>query len=484
MRDVVIIGAGICGSALARELSKFQLDVLVLEKENDASFGSTKANSGIAHGGYDPEPGTLTAKYNVLGNRMMEQLCQDLSVPYKKIGALVVAFTEEEKKTLQEIYDRGIANGLPKECQAIFSQKELREREPNISSEALEAYWCSESAVISSYELCVGLMESAVINGVDISLNTQVESITKTEKGFLVKTNNPACTDIETRYLINAAGGFADKIHNMVAKPSYQIKVRRGEYYLLDKKYGDLTNAVIFQCPSDKGKGVLVSPTAHGNLIIGPNAYFIDDPDNADTTPAGLEEVRTLAKKSVPSLTYGSNLRNFSGNRAEASTGDFIIGPVKEVPGFYEIAGIKSPGLTSAPAIAVDMVDMLEKGGLDLKQKLSFNPHRIVVHLDYTSYEERSRYIQANPLYGRIVCRCENVSEGEILDALRRPNGGNTIEGVKKRTRICAGTCQGGFCMPRIVEIIARELNIDPSEVFQDKNGSYIVEKSTEGKRQ
>lgn len=479
MKDVVIIGGGVCGSALARELSKYQLDILVLEKENDVSFGSTKANSGISHAGYDPEPNTLMAKYNVLGNRMMEQLCHDLTVPFNKVGAVVVAFTEEEQKTLQELYDRGLANGIPKESQAILTQEELRKKEPYISPNALGAYWCAESAVISSFELCVGLMESAVTNGAIVSVNTKVQSIEKISEGFLIKTNNPKCTNIKTRFLVSAAGGFADKIHNMLVPTPYHIKVRRGEYYLLDKKYEYLANTVIFQCPSDKGKGVLISPTAHGNIIIGPNAYFIEDPDDADTTPLGLEEVRTLAEKTIPRIPFGANLRNFSGNRAEASTGDFIIGAVEGVPGFYEMAGIKSPGLTSAPAIAVDMVSMLEEGGLSLKQKSNFNPYRMVVHLDYLSLEERARLINANPLYGRIICRCENVSEGEIIDAMRRPNGGSTIEGIKKRTRVCAGSCQGGFCMPRIIDIMARELNIKADSIYQDKNGSFIVVKDS-----
>ncbi|MGL4676978.1 MAG: NAD(P)/FAD-dependent oxidoreductase [Brevinema sp.] len=475
MKDIVIIGAGICGSALARELSKYHLDTLVLEKQNDVSVGATKANSGIAHAGYDPKPNTLMAKYNVLGSRMLEQLCKDLTVPYKKTGAVVVAFSQDEITILQTLYDQGITNGIPKECLVILSQQELRQKEPNISDQAIAALWCSETAVISSFELCVGLMESAVINGVEVAKNTQVEAIEKIDEGFLIKTDNPQYNNIKTRFLVNAAGASADQIHNMLAPAPYTITIQRGEYYLLDKKYGSLTNTVVFQCPTKLGKGVLVSPTAHGNLIVGPNAYIVDDPDNTATSPAGLVEVRTLAKKSIPQIPFGANLRNFSGNRAEASTGDFIIGAVPQISGFYQIAGIKSPGLTSAPAIAIDMVDMLEQGGLVLKQKTDFNPYRIVVHLDYLSLEERAKLIATNPLYGRIVCYCENVSEGEIIDAIRRPNGGSTIEGVKKRTRVCAGPCQGGLCMSRIAQIIAREKNIELSQVYQDKENSYMV---------
>ncbi len=475
MKDVVIIGGGICGCSLARELSKYQLDVLVLEKENDVSFGATKANSGISHGGYDPIPGTLMAKYNILGNRMMEGLCEELSVPFIKTGCLVVAFSEDEKQTLKDIYDRGIKNGIPKECQAIFNQDALREKEPHISDNALAAYYCSETGVVSPYELCVALMENAVVNGANISTSTKVIDIKKIDDVFSIKTNSDEYNNIETKFIVNAAGLYAADIHNMLEPSPYSIKVRRGEYYLLDKKYGPLANTVIFQCPSDKGKGVLVSPTAHGNLIVGPNAYFIDDADDTDTTPKGLEEVRIFANKTIPNIPYNANLRNYSGNRAEPSTEDFIVGEVDSVKGFFEMAGIKSPGLTSAIAIAIDMVSMLEEAGLSLKQKANFNPFRTFVHLDYLPFEDRSRLINANPLYGRIVCRCENVSEGEIIDAMRRPNGGKTIEGIKKRTRVCAGSCQGGFCTPRIVEIMARELNIEVDKIFQDKNGSFIV---------
>ena len=480
MKDVVIIGAGISGSSLARELSRYNLNILVLDKENDTAFGSTKANSGISHGGYDPEPNTLTAKYNVKGNRMMEEICSDLSVPFVKTGALIVGFDESDKVMLKTLYDRGIENGIPKEEQAIFTKEELEQKEPNISKNTVGAYWCGTTAVISSFELCVGMLENAVMNGVEVAFNAEVLKIEQIDEGYQITTNNKENPIIKTHFLVNAAGNHADKIHNMIAPEAYTIKSRRGEYYLLDKKHGKLTNAVIFQCPSDKGKGVLVGPTAHGNLIVGPNAYFVDNGDDVDTTPLGLKEVRELAVKSIPKIPFGDNLRNYSGNRAEPSTGDFIIGPVEGYKGFFEIAGIKSPGLTSAPAIAVDVAQMMAKQGLVLKEKSSFNPKRPVVHLDYLPLEERMRLIKLNPLYGRIVCRCEGVSEGEIIDALNRPMGGHTIEGIKKRTRVCAGTCQGGFCMPRILNIVARELNCDPSEIFQDKNGSHILVKRGE----
>lgn len=475
MKDIVIIGSGVSGSALARELSKYNLNVLVLEKENDTAFGSSKANSGISHGGYDPLPGTLMAKYNVLGNRMMPQLCEDLFVPFKKTGALILAFDDTDMKMIQTLYDRGIQNGIPIEESALLTAEEVWEREPHVSKEIKGAYWCGTSAVLGSFELCVAMLENAIANGVEVYFNTEVINIEKNLEGFIIQTNNPEYSLIKTRFVVNAAGAFADTVHNMIAKKSYSIRVRRGEYFLLNKLSGTIVNSVIFPCPNEKGKGVLVARTAHGNLIVGPNAEYVDQKQNVDTTISGLSEVKKLAQRIVPNIPFATNLRNFSGNRAEASTGDFIVGAVDDVCGFYEIAGIKSPGLTSAPAIAVDMVKMLEEGGLQLIPKDSFNPKRKLIHLNYLSWEEKAKLIAGNPAYGKIICRCEGVSEGEIIDAIRRPIGGKSLEGIKKRTRVCAGQCQGGFCIPRIISIISKELEIEPELINQDKNGSYIV---------
>lgn len=475
MKDVVIIGSGVTGSALARELSKYNLNVLVIEKENDTAFGSSKANSGISHGGYDPMPGTLMAKYNIEGNRLMPQLCEDLSVPFAKVGALILAFDDADMKMIKTLHDRGIENGIPQEESAILTPEEVLKREPNISKDIKGAYWCGTSAVVSSFELCVGMLENAVANGVEVYFDTEVISMKQDSDHFTLTTTNPKYPTIEAKYVVNAAGCFADKVHDMLAEHEYSIKTRRGEYFLLNKPSGKLVTSVIFPCPNDKGKGVLVARTAHGNLIVGPNAEYIEEKENVDTTITGLAEVKRLALKIVPSIPFANNLRNFSGNRAESSTGDFVVGPVKGIKGFYEIAGIKSPGLTSAPAIAVDMVRMLKEGGLECKTNDSFNPKRTLIHLDYLSWEERAKLIAENPAYGRITCRCENVSEGEIIDAIRRPIGGRSLEGVKKRTRICAGQCQGGFCIPRIITIIASELGQDPETINQDKNGSYIV---------
>jgi len=475
MKDIVIIGSGISGSSLARELSKYNLNILVLEKENDTANGASKANSGISHGGYDPLPGTLMAKYNIIGNRMMPKLCEDLSVPYNKSGVLVLAFNDKDLEMIQVLYNRGIENGVPVEESAILSREEVLLREPNISKEVKGAYWCGTTAVIGSFELCVAMLENAVMNGVEVYFNTEVINIKKKTENFTIYTNNPDYPIIETRFVVNAAGVFADKIHNMIAEKGYSIKVRRGEYFLLTKLSGQMVNSVLFPCPNENGKGVLVARTAHGNLIVGPNSEYTDRKENVDTTIMGLDEVKKMSQKLIPDIPFSSNLRNFSGNRAEASTGDFIIGEVKDVRGFYEIAGIKSPGLTSAPAIAVDMVKMLQKGGLGLVPKDSYNPKRIVIHLDYLSWEEKAHLIASNPAYGRIICRCENISEGEIVDAIKRPIGGRSLEGIKKRTRVCAGQCQGSFCIPLILAIVTKQLNIKPELINQDKNGSYIV---------
>ena len=469
MYDVTIIGAGISGCSLAYELSKYNVNALLLEKENDVSVGTTKANSAIVHAGYDPEPGSKMAKYNVKGCAYTEELCKKLDVPYKKIGSLVVAFADEEMETVKELYDRGNENGVP--GLEIWDEAKLKEEEPNLNDAAKGALYAPSAGVVSPWELAIALAEVEVKNGVEIKLNTEVTNIEKTEGGYKVVTNQG---DIDTKYVVNCAGVFADQVNEYVNEKKFTITPNKGEYYLLDKSQGELVNHVIFQCPNEKGKGVLVSPTVHGNLIVGPNSVPTEA-DDLGTTLDGMEFVREAALKSVPTINYRESIRNFAGLRARTAVHDFFIYEDEKNKGFFNIAGMASPGLSSACAIAVDVVKMIEAAGLTLTANESFDEERHVVRFKHMSHEERAELIKKNPLYGKIICRCETVTEGEIVDALHRPIVPVSIDAIKRRCNAGMGRCQGGFCGPRVQEIIARELGISQEEVVKDRAGMKII---------
>lgn len=469
MFDVAIIGGGICGCSLLYELSRYQVAAVLLEKENDVGVATTKANSAIVHAGYDPEPGTKMARYNVEGNRIIEELCRDLDVPYHKLGSLVLGFSSEDRALLEKLYQRGVKNGVP--GLRIIEQDELRQIEPNTSEQALYALYAPSAGVVSPWELATAQAEAAVNGGAQVMRDTEVSGIEKVEDGFQIETNHGT---IKARFVVNAAGVHSDQVAAMVGDHSFSILPNRGEYFLLDKTQGKLVQHVVFQCPTKDGKGVLVSPTVHGNLIVGPNAEDTQADDVA-TTAAGLQRVRQSALKSVPTIQFRDSIRNFAGIRAIATADDFIVGPSEHCSGFFNIAGIKSPGLTSAPAIARDMVHMLGEAGLALKANLAFVSQRSVVRFRHLDAEGRRRAIQKNPLYGTIVCRCETVTEGEIVDALHRPLAPRSIDGIKRRCGAGMGRCQGGFCGPRVQAIIARELGIPQEEVPLDKAGMTIV---------
>lgn len=480
MYDVVVIGCGIVGAATAYELSRYQLKTLVLEAEDDISLGQTKANSAIMHAGYDPEPGTLMAKLNVEGAALCKELCQKLSVHYNQIGSLVVAFAEDELPTIQELLERGNQNGV--EGLRIVEHDELMEMEPNLSENALAALWAPTAAVINPWELCIALMETAVVNGVELSLNQRVINIEKIAEGYRISTETDT---FETKYIFNAAGVHSDTIHNLVAEPSFKITPNRGEYYLLDKSEGTTVNTVVFQCPSKVGKGVLVSPTVHGNLIVGPNAEAVPTTDldtGVDTanTAAGLEQVGELAKKSVPDLNLRQSIRNFSGVRANSTSSDFII--EEAAPGFIDLAGIKSPGLTSAPAIAKYGVDLLaEAADIEFIEKNQFTDTREHIVFQNLSMDEKNQLIQKDSSYGRVICRCETITEGEIRAAIHSPITPVSVDGIKRRCNAGMGRCQGGFCGPRVLEILAEELEVSPLDIYQDRSGSFILEVATKG---
>lgn len=469
MLDVTIIGGGVCGCSLLYELSRYRIRALLVEKENDLTEGSTKANSAIVHAGYDPEPGTMMARYNVEGNRIIERLCSDLDIMYSKNGSLVLGFDEADRKTIEELYDRGIANGVP--GMNILEYDELHEKEPALSAGALFALYAPSAGIVSPWELAFAQAQAAVEGGAEVRLETEVRGIRRLNGHFTLDTTSGG---IETRFVVNAAGRSAHLISGMLGESDFTIIPSRGQYYLLDTTQGDLVKHVIFQCPTKDGKGVLVSPTVHGNLIVGPNAETSDLNDLA-TTAEGLEFVRQSALKSVPGIDFRESIRNFSGIRAATGENDFIVGESRQNPGYFNMAGIKSPGLTSAPAIAKDIARMLGEAGLKLEPNPGFQPNRRILRFKHLNDEQRAEAIRQNPLYGTIVCRCMTVTEGEIIDAMRRPLPPHSLDGVKRRCWPGSGRCQGGFCGPRVQGLIASELGISQREVPQDRTGSNII---------
>lgn len=477
MYDVAIIGAGVIGTFIARELSKYKLKIVLVEKESDVSNGTTKANSAIIHAGYDVPYNTNKGKFNSLGNPMYDKICKELDVPFKRIGSLVVAFNEKEMKTLQELYKRGLENNIPD--MKIINQEQVRKMEPNLNKEIIGALYAPTCGIIGPWELTIALAENAVNNGVEIMLDSEVLDIEKNEKSYKIFTSNK---DVEAKYVINCAGRYSDKINNMVAKPYFKITPRRGEYYVLDKQEGNLVNHVIFQCPTEMGKGVLVLPTVHGNLLVGPNSIDIDDKEALQTTSDGLNFVKDYAKKTSKNIDFSQTITTFSGLRAEPNTGDFIIEELEEAKGFINVVGIKSPGLSAAPAIAEYVVEILEGIIGKLEKDNNFNPYRKgIVKFNELSDEEKAKLIEKDPRYGRIICRCESITEGEIVDSINRPVGARTVDGVKKRVRPGMGRCQGGFCGPRVMEILARELGKDMKDIVKDSKQSKIITGTTKG---
>ena len=478
MYDIAIIGAGIIGTALARELSKYTLKLVLIEKDSDVANGTTKANSAIVHAGFDPEPDSLKGRINGEGNRLFKDLCQDLDVPFHRIGSLVIAFCEEEMKTLEELFQRGQENKIP--GLKIVGRKELHDMEPDLSDEACGALYAATAAITDPYLLAIALAESAVENGAEIKLDCPVKAIEKKGDRFRISCGEET---IEARSVVNAAGLFADRINEMINPPSFKITPTRGEYFLLDKKTGHHARHVLFPCPTKAGKGVLISPTAHGNLIIGPNAETVDSADALQTTAKGLEFVRQNAEKIKKNLPFKEVITSFSGLRAKTDRGDFIIEESAATAGFFNVAGIESPGLAAAPAIAVYVAGLLQEKIGPFIANQSFKA-RAKNHTPFMSLDEetREKMIAEDPRFGRIICRCENITEGEIVRAIDGPVGARTVDGIKKRVRPGGGRCQGGFCGPRVMQILARELGREMPEIKKDNPGSYILTGTTKGK--
>lgn len=453
MVDVTIIGAGVSGCAVARELSRYDVSICVLEKGEDVCSGTSKANSAIAHAGFDARPGTLMAKLNVEGNRMMGELSEELSFPFRQIGSLVVCTDPSEKNKLQELLERGLKNGV--EGLRIVEREELVRMEPNISDDACAALYAPTAGIICPFMMNIAMAENASVNGAEFRLNTEVIGIRRQEGGYLVETSRGS---IETRYIVNAAGVHADEIHNMVSGRKMHIVPRRGEYMLLDKSAGGHVNSTIFMLPGKMGKGVLVTPTVHGNLLIGPTAENIENKEGTNTTRSGLDQVIEKSKKTVKNIPYREVITSFAGLRAFEEGDDFIIEEAADAPQFIDCAGIESPGLTSSPAIGVMIAEML-RDRMNLKKKDNFIAKREgILDPKTLTRAEREELIRRKPAYGNIICRCEMITEGEILDAIHRPVGARSLDGVKRRTRAGMGRCQAGFCSPRVMEILAREL--------------------------
>ena len=464
MKDVIIIGAGVSGCAIARELSRYQLDICVLERESDICEGTSKANSGIVHGGFDAKPGTLKAKLNVLGNSMMDEMSKKLDFEFKRNGSMVVCQNEMGIPALEKLLEQGKENGV--KGMKILKREQALELEPNLADGVYAVLHIPSGGIVCPFGMNIAYAENAAQNGVEFKLGTEVQLIERVGQDYRIQTNQGV---FETKYVINAAGVYADVFHNMVSELKIHIMPRRGDYCLLDKTAGDLVRHTIFQLPTEKGKGVLVTPTIHGNLLLGPTAIDIEDKEATATTAKGLQEVLEKCTKSVKNIPFKQVITSFAGLRAHEEHGEFIIGEVEDAKGFIDVAGIESPGLTSAPAIGIYVRDILAEK-MELKEKENFVEERkgIVRFLDLPK-EEQNRLLQENQAYGQIVCRCEQITEGEILDAIHRPLGATTLDGVKRRTRAGMGRCQAGFCTPKVMEILARELHLELKDIR--KNG-------------
>lgn len=474
MIDVIIIGAGVSGCAIARELSRRKANILVVEKEEDVCCGTSKANSAIVHAGFDAKHGTLMAKLNVQGSRMMPELARQLDFLYKQNGSLVVMMSEEDRPNLEKLYQNGIANGV--EGLRIVEQEELRALEPNISDEAVAALYAPTGAIVCPFGLTIALAENAAKNGVRFQFDTEVTGIEPIRGGWKLTTTQG---DLEAKVVVNAAGVYSDKLHNLVSKDTMTITPRRGDYFLLDHATDGFVKQTVFQLPGKYGKGVLVSPTVHGNTIVGPTAIDVSDKDSTATTQAGLDEVRAKAGIAVKNLPLKQTITSFAGLRAHEARHEFFIGEI--APGFVDCAAIESPGLSSSPAIGV-MAAQIVEDILHLDKNPDFDPHRKgILNPQELPFAERAALVQENPSYGTVVCRCETVTEGEIIDAIHRIPGARSLDGVKRRVRAGMGRCQGGFCAPRVVDILARELGLSPDQIVQDRAGTWLLAWETKG---
>ena len=468
MRDIIVIGAGVVGCSIARELSKYNLDVLVVEKNSDVSEGISKGNSGIVHAGYNEKIGTLKAKLNIEGNKIFDDLSRDLQFPFKRNGAFILAFSDEDMNILESLKENGEKLGV--EGLEILTREEALNIEPNLNKEIVGVLNVKTSGIVSPYEMTIALAENAAENGVEFKLNSKVTNIEKISEGYKVTLNNKEV--VSGKFIINASGLEGAFLNNLVSMTKREISPVKGEYCLFDKVAGAMINKTLFQVPNKLSKGVLVTPTAEGNLLVGPNAV---EGKTLETSREGIDEILDKSKKSLEELPVARILNTFSGIRPKTKEGDFIIEEVEDAKNFINVIGIDSPGLTAAPAIGVYVVNMI-KEKLDLVEKKNFKKTREkIVRFAELSLEEKNKLIKEKPAYGHMVCKCEFVTEGEIVEAIHRPIKALTVDAIKRRTRASMGGCQGVGCTLPISKILSRELGIDISDINKNSEGSPVI---------
>lgn len=471
MYDAVIIGAGVAGCASAMELAKYNARILVLERNEDVCSGTSKANSAIVHAGFDAREGSLMAKLNLMGSLMMPELAKNLDFKYKPIGSLVVCFDENKTGELEALRKRGVSNGV--KGLEIIDKDKLRSMEPNISENAASALYAPTGAILCPFNLNIGMAENACANGAKFQLNTEVLDIIREDSCWIVVTTNG---EFKAKTVVNAAGVYADKFHNMVSKTKIHITPRKGEYILLDKNAGGLVNHTIFQLPGKYGKGVLVTPTVDGNILLGPTAHDITDKEDTSTTAEGLDEIRQKSTISVKNIPYGDAITSFAGLRAHEDGHEFIIKELEDAPGFIDAAGIESPGLTACPAIGL-MVSNIVRDILNLSKKENYIKTRQGVHIIKDMDKAKAKaLIEKDHRYANIICRCEKVSEGEIIEAISRPLGAKSLDALKRRVRVLSGRCQGGFCSPKVLKILSKQIGVPETQIPKNNPKSKVLE--------
>ena len=471
MLDIVIIGAGITGSLIAHGLSKYNLNVLLLEKNSDVAEGATGANSAMIHSGHDPKSNTLKCRYNLLGNRMYPDVCMELQVPFKLIGAFVAATSDEEEKTLEGLINQCVERNIP---HVVMSGEEARIEEPNLSDNVTKVLSLPTTGIIVPWETAFAATEEAMLNGVELKLNYEVKSIKKENDKFIIN------DEIETKVIINCAGAHCDDITNMLRISPYKVEAKKGEYYVLDHLDGKFVKHVIYPVPSEKGKGVLAIPTAHDNVMLGPNSDFIDDKEDT-STGNGLDYVKAEITKTMKNIPYNKMIHTFAGLRPHIDLNDFYIQEDDEINNFIHVAGIESPGLTAAPAIAKDVIENMVLPKFNASVKSDYVRRKPYIDMKHMTDEKKDELIKSNPDFGKMICRCEQISLGQIKDVINRKCGARTIKGVKMRCRPGMGRCQGGFCEPEVVKILQKELNKELKDIELDKaNSNIYVSKAKE----